>query len=156
MEPHHLIVDDIDAEVGQLSLLVDDLLLLARSDSGAAPMDRMRLDLGDIASDAASSLGRLAEGRGVRIEVDPEPAILDGDPVRLRQLVTILVDNAIRYTQRGGHVTTRVRREGEEVLVETDAFEARALQHELDHLDGFVFLDRVVGPHAVFARKTYL
>jgi peptide deformylase len=45
---------------------------------------------------------------------------------------------------------------GEEVLVETDAFEARALQHELDHLDGFVFLDRVVGPHAVFARKTYL
>jgi peptide deformylase len=45
---------------------------------------------------------------------------------------------------------------GEEVLVETDAFEARAIQHELDHLDGFVFLDRVVGPHAVFARKTYL
>jgi peptide deformylase len=45
---------------------------------------------------------------------------------------------------------------GEEVLVETDAFEARALQHELDHLDGVVFLDRVVGPHAVFPRKTYL
>ena len=45
---------------------------------------------------------------------------------------------------------------GEEMLVETDAFEARALQHELDHLDGFVFLDRVVGPHAVFARQTYL
>ncbi len=45
---------------------------------------------------------------------------------------------------------------GEEVVVETDAFEARALQHELDHLDGFVFLDRVVGPHAVFPRKTYL
>jgi peptide deformylase len=45
---------------------------------------------------------------------------------------------------------------GEAVLVETDAFEARALQHELDHLDGFVFLDRVMGPHAVFTRKTYL
>ena len=45
---------------------------------------------------------------------------------------------------------------GEEVLVETDAFEARALQDELDHLDGFVLLDRVVCPHAVFARKTYL
>jgi peptide deformylase len=45
---------------------------------------------------------------------------------------------------------------GEEVVVETDAFEARALQHELDHLDGFVFLDRVAGAHAVFARQTYL
>ena len=45
---------------------------------------------------------------------------------------------------------------GEEVVLDTDAFEARALQHELDHLDGFVFLDRVAGAHAVFARKTYL
>jgi peptide deformylase len=45
---------------------------------------------------------------------------------------------------------------GEEVLVETDAFEARALQHELDHLDGFVFLDRVAGAHAVYPRQTYL
>lgn len=45
---------------------------------------------------------------------------------------------------------------GEEVVVDTDAFEARALQHELDHLDGLVFLDRVVGPHAVYPRKLYL
>ena len=45
---------------------------------------------------------------------------------------------------------------GEEVVIETDAFEARALQHELDHLAGFLFLDRVVGPHAVFPRQTYL
>ncbi len=45
---------------------------------------------------------------------------------------------------------------GEEVGIETDAFEARALQHELDHLAGFLFLDRVVGPHAVFPRQTYL
>jgi peptide deformylase len=45
---------------------------------------------------------------------------------------------------------------GAEVVLETDAFEARALQHELDHLDGIVFLDRVAGAHAVFARQTYL
>jgi peptide deformylase len=41
-------------------------------------------------------------------------------------------------------------------VVETDAFEARALQHEIDHLDGFVFLDRVAGAHAIFPRQTYL
>ncbi len=45
---------------------------------------------------------------------------------------------------------------GEEVVLEADAFEARALQHELDHLDGFVFLDRVAGAHAVYPRQTYL
>jgi peptide deformylase len=45
---------------------------------------------------------------------------------------------------------------GEEVTVETDAFEARALQHEIDHCEGLLFLDRVAGAHAVHPRKTYL
>lgn len=45
---------------------------------------------------------------------------------------------------------------GERVTLVTDAFEARALQHEIDHLDGALFLDRVAGAHAVYPRKTYL
>ncbi len=45
---------------------------------------------------------------------------------------------------------------GEEVTVTTDAFEARALQHEIDHCAGLLFLDRVTGPHAVYPRKVYL
>ena len=45
---------------------------------------------------------------------------------------------------------------GEEVEVEAEAFEARALQHEIDHCDGLLFLDRVTGAHAVHPRKTYL
>jgi peptide deformylase len=45
---------------------------------------------------------------------------------------------------------------GEELTVETDAFEARALQHEMDHLDGLLFLDRVAGAHALHARRVYL
>ena len=44
---------------------------------------------------------------------------------------------------------------GERRRLEVDAFEARAVLHELDHLDGLLFLDRVVGPHAVFPRKVY-
>jgi peptide deformylase len=42
-----------------------------------------------------------------------------------------------------------------ERLVEADAFEARALLHELDHLDGFLFLDRVASPRSVYRRKVY-
>jgi peptide deformylase len=42
------------------------------------------------------------------------------------------------------------------VTVETDAFEARALQHEIDHCAGLLFLDRVAGAHAVYPRRTYL
>ncbi len=45
---------------------------------------------------------------------------------------------------------------GERVLITTDAFEARALQHEIDHCAGTLFLDRVVSAHAVYPRKVYL
>jgi peptide deformylase len=45
---------------------------------------------------------------------------------------------------------------GEAVEITTDAFEARALQHEIDHCAGKLFLDRVAGAHAIYQRKVYL
>jgi peptide deformylase len=45
---------------------------------------------------------------------------------------------------------------GEDVRLTTDAFEARALQHEIDHCAGKLFLDRVAGAHAIYPRKVYL
>lgn len=61
------------------------------------------------------------------------------------------VKRATRVVVRGQLPAT-----GEEVVFETDAFEARALQHEIDHCDGLLFLDRVAGAHAIHQRKTYL
>ena len=53
-------------------------------------------------------------------------------------------------------VTGTVPGGAEEVTLATDAFEARAVQHEIDHLDGLLFLDRVAGAHALHARQVYL
>jgi peptide deformylase len=53
-------------------------------------------------------------------------------------------------------VSGRLPRTGEEIEIATDAFEARAVQHEIDHCRGLLFLDRVAGAHAVYARKVYL
>ncbi len=69
----------------------------------------MPVDLGDVAADGASAMGKPAADGGVTIEVDPQPAVVTGDPARLRQLVMILVDNAIRHSPSGGHVTVTVR-----------------------------------------------
>jgi two-component system, OmpR family, sensor histidine kinase CiaH len=104
-------LEDIDAEVQQLTTLVDDLLLLARSDSGAITLERVPLNLDDVAADAAAALAQPAADAGVRVEVDPEPTAAVGDPARLRQLVMILVDNAIRHSPRGGAVRVVVRPE---------------------------------------------
>lgn len=58
---------------------------------------------------------------------------------------------ATRVTVRGWVPGT-----GSEVVITTDAYEARALQHEIDHLNGLLFLDRVAGAHAIHVRQTYL
>ncbi len=105
-------LDDIGAEVDQLTRLVEELLLLARSDSGAVTLERAPVDLGDIAASGASSLASTAAARGVTVTVDPAPAMVLGDEVRLRQLVMILVDNAIAHSPQGSSVRVAVRREG--------------------------------------------
>jgi signal transduction histidine kinase len=112
---------DIRDEVDHLTSMVDDLLLLARSDSGAVELERVPLDLGDVASMGASTFTRLATERDVRVVVDPVPAEVSGDPARLRQLVGILVDNAIRHAPASSGVDVRVRTDGgDAVLVVED------------------------------------
>jgi peptide deformylase len=61
------------------------------------------------------------------------------------------VKRASRLVVRGFEPGT-----GAEVVIEAEAFEARALQHEIDHCEGLLFLDRVGGAHALHARQTYL
>jgi signal transduction histidine kinase len=113
-------LDDIDAEVGHLTALVEDLLLLARSDSGAITLARAPVDLGDVAADGAGALVTTADARGVHLSLDPEPAMVSGDSARLRQLIVILVDNAVRHTPRGGSVRVMVRAEGRDALAEVE------------------------------------
>ena len=61
------------------------------------------------------------------------------------------VRRATRLVVRG-----QIPGSGAQIHVETDAFEARALQHEIDHLDGLLFPDRVTGAHAIHPRATYV
>jgi len=113
-------VDDITAEVDHLTALVDDLLLLARSDSGAVELSREPVDLADVATDAAGALAPLAAATDVALALDPAPVRVVGDPARLRQLVTILVDNGIRHGPSGGTVKVTVRGEGRDATLIVD------------------------------------
>jgi len=115
-------LEDIDDEVRHMTAIVEDLLLLARSDSGAVALEHIPVDLGDVAADGASAMGKPATDRGVRVEVDPQPAVVAGDPARLRQLVMILVDNAIRHSPIDGRVGVAVRAvgSGASLVVEDD------------------------------------
>jgi len=99
----------VDEEATRLGALVDDLLALARTDSGPADLDLRPVDLAELAASAMAALEPLATKRGVHLVLDVEPAEMRGDGDRLRRLVTVLVDNAIRHGREGGNVHVTVR-----------------------------------------------
>ncbi len=113
-------LEDIEAETTHLAALVDDLLLLARTDAGTVEIERAPLDLADVAVEAAAPLTVIASQRGVTLVVEPLPSEVEGDALRLRQLVTILVDNAIAHSPSGGGVAVRVRPENAMAVLRVD------------------------------------
>jgi two-component system, OmpR family, sensor histidine kinase CiaH len=102
-------LEAVDAEAVRLGTIVDDLLALARTDAGPADLDLRPVDLAEVAASALTALEPLALKRGVRLTLDVEPAVVIGDADRLRRLVTVLADNAIRHGREGGNVAVIVR-----------------------------------------------
>jgi signal transduction histidine kinase len=127
-------LDDIQAETDHLTHLVDDLLLLARSDSGAVELESIPVDLGEVATDAAAGLVTMAETRSVRLVVDPVPTVVSGDPTRLRQLFVILLDNAIRHSPPGGEVRIAVRSAGPTASADVDDAGPGIREEDLPHV----------------------
>jgi signal transduction histidine kinase len=99
-----------------LTRLVDSLSLLARADSGAVMLERQPMDLSRLVREVASGVAVLAEERGVAllVEAGPESRVL-GDSGRLRQLVLILLDNALKHTPAGGGVRVAVDRQSDAI-----------------------------------------
>jgi signal transduction histidine kinase len=97
-------------ETHVLSRLVEDLRTLALSESGALKLQKEPIDLGGLARDVAASLGDDAAARQVTLDVDApgDPPPIEIDPVRIREVITNLLSNALRHTPPGGSVVVRV------------------------------------------------
>ncbi len=95
----------IDKHANRLTLLIDDLLLLARLDSGRIEMKFQPLPLREAAQDALDDFGIVARARGVKLEnTVPLELVARADPERLRQVLSNLIDNAIKYGRSEGRV----------------------------------------------------
>ena len=109
-EEYEKILPGIRNEVTHMSHLVEDLLTLARADSGQAEVARTLLYFDALIADIATGTRTLAEARGVELVVHLEHDVaLWGDPKRLRQLVLNMLSNAVIYTPGGGRVTLTLR-----------------------------------------------
>jgi signal transduction histidine kinase len=99
----------VEVEARRLGGIVDSLLVLARADSGERPVARERLFLDDVALDAAGAARLVGNQKGVEVSVDEfEEAAVVGDAALIRQLLMILLDNAVKFTDAGGMVRIRV------------------------------------------------
>ncbi len=95
-------------EVARLDQLASNLLLLARTTDGGLAIARESTDLAGLLSDVTTSFGARAERAGVALLADvPLMDRIEIDPVRVRQAVSNLLDNALRITPPGGTVTVR-------------------------------------------------
>ena len=106
-------------QVDQLSHLVDDLLDIARINSGKVDLKKLEVDLGAILAVAIETSAPLMEASGhtFNLEVSPEPMRLCADPTRIIQAVSNLLNNAAKYTPRGGRISLSAAREGGEAVI---------------------------------------
>lgn len=116
-EVAHRARDIIKRQVAHLARLADDLLDAARAILGKIELKGEPVDLATAARNALASLA--ASGRGTRHEITHElaPAWIRGDAVRMEQVITNLLINAVKYTAAGGHIAVATGVDGDAAFV---------------------------------------
>ncbi|MEZ5935152.1 MAG: ATP-binding protein [Alphaproteobacteria bacterium] len=105
---------------GQVARLVDDLMVLARSDTAELQVRRRPVVAIEVVRDALEDLRALAGSKEIEVRLhmpDELDAAIDADASRIAQLLLILVDNACRYSEAGTRIDLSLRQEGGEVLI---------------------------------------
>jgi signal transduction histidine kinase len=111
------LLQDIVQEADHMAMLVDDLLLLSRLDAGRLHLQKQPVDMAELLEEVRRHVSALAEQLGVAVVVEGAGGTVHGDPTRLRQVLLILLDNALRHTPAGGRVALSARPDGHNVRV---------------------------------------
>jgi PAS domain S-box-containing protein len=111
--------DVIDRQSRQLSRLVDDLLDVSRITRGKLELRKARVELREVLHVAIETSRPLidASGHEFVVTMPPEPVYLDGDTTRLAQVVANLLNNAAKYTDRGGRIELSAERHGSDAVI---------------------------------------
>ena len=112
-------VSAIERQVRQMARLIDDLVDVARITSNRLELRKERVELGAVLRSAVETSGALlkAGGQEFTLVLPDTPIRLDADPIRLAQAVTNLLNNAAKYTERGGHIWLIAERDGAHAII---------------------------------------
>jgi len=103
----------IERQAGHLTRMVDDLLDVARITQGKIDLQRRPIDFCRVIQHSVETVKPAVAERGhrLRVTLTPEPIWIEADPTRLEQVLTNLLNNAVRYTAHGGKICLKVSRE---------------------------------------------
>ena len=100
-------------ETNRMSRIVESLLTISRLDAGDARLEKVHLDLGEVAALTVAEMKILAQEKSISLRVSSDSDVyVEGDRSRLQQVIVNLVDNAIKYTREGGGAVVEVMDNG--------------------------------------------
>ena len=116
---HRQTIDMIDRQAGHLVRLVDDLLEVSRITSGKMPLQKAAVELSAVVESAVETSRPAIEAarHALEVELPAESVLLHGDFVRLAQVMSNLLNNAARYTGKGGRIALTARCEGRSAVI---------------------------------------
>jgi signal transduction histidine kinase len=128
------LLGDVLQECDHMSRLVEDLLLLSRLDAGRLPLSLTPVPLAGLLADVQRQVGRLAAAHNISVIGDPAGGVARADATRLRQVLLILLDNALRYTPPGGTINLSAVPQGRQVAIQVADTGAGIAPEHLPHL----------------------
>jgi len=105
-------------EAERLSRIVEQLLEMSRLEAGEMLVERTRFDFADMTRTTVDQMRLLAEEKNLQLRFEGKPVQIEGDPLRLKQIVVNLVDNAIKYTPSGGTVSVSTFAQNGNIVLE--------------------------------------
>jgi heavy metal sensor kinase len=127
-------------EIMRLSRLVEDLLTLARGDTGQIELRCEPIDLNDLCRQMAEYITPLAGQREQTLTYEPPPGapeapvMVNADLLRIKQLLLNLLDNAIKYTELRGKITLKLRVEGQDAIIRVSDTGRGIPEEDLPHI----------------------
>ena len=123
-------------EVLRLSRLITDMMMLSRLQSGTEYMEITRVDVNELVQDIASAYSSTLADKGVNLVLDCPRPVPDAmtDPDRIEQVLVILLDNASRYTPKGGTITISARNGKEKIQLSVTDTGCGIPESDLPHI----------------------
>ena len=129
-------IQDIRRQTQRLTELTQDLIYLSRMEEEGLSLQSIDFPLSDVAEEMAHSFLPLAQNQGKRLEIAVQPMLsFRGDEKSIRQLCSILLDNALKYSPQEGKLLFRLEKQGKNILLSVSNTTSQPIKkEELCHL----------------------